>query len=342
MDTIGSVTFPFQDVVLIADVLAGGTSSTRADLRRDLEKVAPFTLDEILEALSELGLRTHHYSHPRMLADHAARHNQDIVLSVYGGEQSRNRMALVPAICETYGLMYVGPDVYGRIVCQDKEISKRLAQEAGLRIAPHRIVRSTSDLPLIADFPSPFVIKPLWEGSSIGVGPENLARTPAGGVDVARRLLEVFRAPIMIEAFIPGAEVSYNVIQKQNHSLVGLTELIMPGQPDYFDHNLFDAEEKLRRIPRHEHRLIDDSLDANDRNCMNRLIELVGGMGYGRIDGKLHEKRYFFLEITPDAWLSRTGAFAMAFLSQGLSYTEIIKAVLLSDRASHLSPPANG
>jgi D-alanine-D-alanine ligase len=342
MGTIGSPGFPFQDVVLVADVLTGTAVAAGYRFQRDLEKVTPVTLNEILDALSELGLRTHHYSHPRDLADHAVRHSRDIVLSIYGGETSRNRMALVPAICETFGLRYVGPDVYGRIVCQDKEISKRLAQEAGVRVVPHRILRSISDLAAIADFPTPFVVKPLWEGSSIGIGQENLARTSADGIAVARRLLEAFQAPIMIEAFVPGAEVSYNIIQGRQSSLTGFTETIIPGQPNFFSHNLFDAKEKQENIWRHDNRLIDELLNKDDQIYLNRLIKLVGGIGYGRIDGKLHDGRFFFLEITPDAWLGKGGAFASAFLYKGLSYPEIVKAILLSDRASHLSLPTNG
>jgi D-alanine-D-alanine ligase len=329
----GSESLPFETVVLVADPLTDTTPDSQTHLRRDLEKTPNYVLSEITDAVRKLGLRLHHYTEPSQLAEAASKHRRDIVLSIYGGEESRNRMALVPAVCESFGLRYVGADAYGRIICQDKEISKRLAKEAGLNTPAHLIIRDHEDLSALRSFPLPFVVKPLWEGSSIGIGPDSLVRSAQDGIAVADRLIRRLRQPLLIEAFVPGIEVNYSLIQLNDRTETRLTQVVVPDSPDYFDLHLFEAEEKLHRHSRFQnHPLALSTLSKSDRDALSRLPNIVGGLGYGRVDGKIHGNVFHFLELTPDAWLAASGSFASGFLQGGWSYEEVIKAVLLSRR----------
>lgn len=279
--------FPFRDVVLVADLLDISIDfDGHTHLRQDLEMTDENTFQTLLSALSELGLKAHHYRDPKTLGMNVGRHAEDVVLSIYGGQGSRNRMALVPAICEANSLRYVGPDVYGRVICQDKEVSKHLARECELATPQHRIIRTQNDLDVINYFPKPFVVKPVMEGSSIGIGPHSLIHEGEDGVNVAQRLLEDLKQPVLVESFVGGREVSYNCIEAEPENLWAYSEIRVEGQDDYFDTHLFDADEKLhRRLPRKVH-TIDDELSDDDRGRLNKLLTMIGRFGYCRIDGK--------------------------------------------------------
>src|SRR6185312_12278582 len=93
----------------------------------------------------ELGLELCHYQEPSELARNADAHRADLVWAIYGGEDSRNRLTLVPSICESFGLRYVGPDGYGRFLAQDKEVTKRLALDCGLTTPAWRVLRFPTD-----------------------------------------------------------------------------------------------------------------------------------------------------------------------------------------------------
>lgn len=323
--------YPFRDVVLIADYLdVSLPGDVPAYLRQDLEMTSEATLQTLLSTFAELGLQVHHYRDPKALGWNAERHVNDLVLSIYGGQGSRNRMALVPAICEANGLRYIGPDVYGRIICQDKEVSKNLARECGIEAPLHRIVRRLDDLGVVDYFPKPFVVKPVMEGSSIGIGPHSLIHEGEDGADIARRLLQEFKQPVLIEAFVGGREVSYNCIEAEPENLWSYSEIHVEGRDGYFNSHLFDADEKLhRRLPRRVH-TIDQELDDEDRKRLNKLLTMIGRFGYCRIDGKHNEGRFVFIEITPDAWIGPTGALAASFMNKDWSYANVIEAILFS------------
>jgi D-alanine-D-alanine ligase len=171
------------------------------------------------------------------------------------------------------------------------------------------VVRDDEEVGLALEFPAPYVVKPLWEGTSIGIGPDNLVKNPEDGERVVLRLLHSLKQPIMLETFVPGREVSWCFIENQrNRPLRSLAELIWENDPGHFDQHLYDAAHKMSaQIP--AVRTITDELDPRDVVAMERLLRLVGPLGYGRIDGKLQNGRFVFLEVTPDAWLGTTGTF---------------------------------
>ena len=323
-------TFDFSDVVVVADILDETRHEDNAYQRTDLEMSEKSTLTTLFDALHALGLTVHHYQSPALLGSNAARHGNDIVLTIYGGRDSRNRMALVPAICEAYQLRYVGPDTYGRIVCQDKEIAKNLARRCRLRTPRWRVLRHEADVGYISGFPLPFVVKPLFEGSSIGISQRNLIRTHPEGAVLSLELLDSFCQPVLIEEFVPGMEVSFNSIETPGSRLWAYSEIVVDEQPGYFDHHLFDADEKqFRRLPRSV-RTIDDQLSDADHHLLDTLLGAISPYGYCRVDGKHVDGQFVFLEITPDAWIAPTGAFARSFMNKGMSYPEVIALVLAS------------
>ncbi len=338
----GGSIFPFRGVVIVADLVTQ-EPEIALHLRRDLEQTHPEMLDELCNAIKQLGLEVYHYEHPKALAENAKKHKNDVVLSIFGGAVSRSRMALVPAVCESMGLSYIGPDAYGRIICQDKEVSKAIAVEAGLKVAQHRIVRNEDDLPKVADFRLPFVAKPLLEGSSIGIGPDSLVTDHSQGVKVIARMLEQFKQPIMVEAFVPGREVSYCFVEApEAGGIRSLAELIWNNEADYFDHHLYDATHKYPDEGVKTIRTINDELLQFDSEALERLLKFLGPIGYGRIDGKLRDGDFIFLEITPDAWLGADGMFVRSFSCLGLSFYDVIAKLLLSGRPNLQGQSTNG
>ncbi|WP_084210138.1 hypothetical protein [Ralstonia sp. A12] len=320
-----------KTVLLVADVYQDEASVLLPEQRRDLEKSSPETIAAITKALNELGLAVLHLRSLEELYQRAAqRRRSDIVLSIFGGERSRNRMALVPAICESLGTRFIGPDTYGRVVCQDKAISKKLALDSGVVTPAHYLARTLSDLQRLTPTRFPLVVKPNLEGSSIGISQQSVVHSVAALNEVAQLALEEFGQPVLIEEFVAGREVSFNVIESVQGTHERFAEIRMVARPDYFNDHLFSADIKTTWSDI-EVVALDDVLIEPDREALLRLIEAVGGIGYCRIDGKLLDGRFQLLELTPDAWLDPRGVFALSFTQTGWSYSEVLAHVLTSE-----------
>lgn len=330
----------FKRLVLIADErLVSENEPTRH--RHDLEMSEPSVVMAILKASAELQIGTVHYQTPRELSEAADEHKSDLILSIFGGKDSRNRMCLVPAVCEVHQLQYVGPDAYGRVICQDKEVSKALAAEAGLAVPSHLTIRTSRDLKRLADIDRPYVLKPSLEGTSIGVYKENLIRRDHEGTKAAQNLLSEFNQPILAEAFVPGREVALNFIETESGLITSFTETTILDSPDYFNENLYDVETKILGDSARQIALIDNEIPTDLLKAAQLLLHMVGPLSYGRIDGKLHNGSFYFLELTPDAHLAPWGVFAQAFIKQGWQFTDVLAAILTAKRPRPRDQAAN-
>lgn len=329
-------------VIIVADMASEENEDRQSKWRHDLEKSSVGTVTAITQAIESLGVSALHLSSLDALAERASlRLSGDVVLSIFGGERSRNRMALVPAICESFDTRFIGPDVYGRIVCQDKEISKMIASQCGIITPWHRIIRAGTDLDRLGSIPFPVVVKPNMEGSSIGISERCRAEDPVQVLEITRELLREFRQPVLVEQFVGGREVSVNVIETIDGTEMRFAEIKVPGSPHYFEDHLFGVEIKAPWMGL-EVALLDEEIAKKDIKAIARLMEAVGHVGYCRIDGKLLDGRFHFLELTPDAWLDPEGVFAQSFTHRGWSYSQVLRHILASEYVSHRRPESNG
>lgn len=332
---------PWSRIVFVADTAPPGDLATAPEMRFDLEKTDRETRQEVMGAIAALGVEVIHIEGPRELIDAAPALTGALVFSTFGGERSRNRLLLVPAIAESLSMDFVGMDAMGHALAADKLVSKRLAADCGVVTPKSRVIRTRDDLALCREFPLPYVLKPIAEGSSIGIGQQNLIREAAAGEGLATALLDRFGQPVLVEAFVPGREVSLVCIEKADGWHEVLVEVRIEGHLDYFDDHLFDADEKqARRLPR-SIALVPEPLPEADLAAIHRFLHSVGHFGYGRVDGKLHQGRFHFLELTPDAWLGRRGHLGEGFRQAGWSYEQVIAEVLRSALLRPRGPVAN-
>lgn len=258
---------------------------------------------------------------PEHLPAHCDVSPRPMVMTIYGGAGSRNRMALVPATCEALGLPYMGADAYGRIVCQDKYLSKIIAREVGLDTSPAVLVRDVNDLPLINVLTPRLVVKPNLEGSSIGIGAKNLVTTHDAAKNLALDLLERFRQPILVEEFVPGREVCFCISGNQHGvNFLEAVEDIHTAQVNFFQDQLYSADIKQNRWNEMGHKLVSSEMTGPLRDTLCRLFSCLGKVDYVRVDCRINRGACNLIEITPDPFLARDGSFGEAFELSGLGY----------------------
>jgi D-alanine-D-alanine ligase len=106
----------------------------------------------------------------------------------WNGSKNRNRTSYAAAICEIYGLRYVGPDPYARLIANDKSLSKVFLARAGLKSPSSVLVTIPAQADLISALGVPVIVKPNMEGSSIGIDLHNDCGSQRPGNPQAGRL----------------------------------------------------------------------------------------------------------------------------------------------------------
>jgi len=131
------------------------------------------------------------------------------------------------ALLDLYGLRYTGSGRLGSALAWDKGVAKQLFALAqvptpGWRIAPV----SAKTVESVLGFP--VIVKPSGQGSTVGL---SLVRE-ADELEAAIELAAQFDGEVLVEAYIPGRELTVGVLNDQP---LAVGEII-PAQGDIFDY----------------------------------------------------------------------------------------------------------
>ena len=129
-----------RPILLVSDVASG---FDKIDLSRsDLEVSEPETIADIVKGIKDSGHKCIHIQNPIELYDASVTHPNCVVLSIWSGERNRNRRAIVPSICEAYRISYIGADPYAAMISGDKELSKSVCADFGIKAPLGILIRS--------------------------------------------------------------------------------------------------------------------------------------------------------------------------------------------------------
>jgi D-alanine-D-alanine ligase len=173
---------------------------------------SPATIDAIAGALQQHGCQVDrigslHSLLPRLVAGE----RWDLVFNIAEGRHGFGREAQVPAVLDAFAIPYTFCEPLAAAVTLHKATAKHVLRDAGLPTAPFFVV---SELDEVARCPLPFPVlgKPVAEGTSKGIGADAVARDAVQLRSLCQRLLTAHRQPVLVEAFLPGRELTVGVV----------------------------------------------------------------------------------------------------------------------------------
>jgi D-alanine-D-alanine ligase len=129
----------------------------------------------------------------------------DVVFNALHGRFGED--GTIQGVLDYLGIPYTHSGVRASALAMDKAAAKAVFAHAGLPVAPHRII----DIAELADhdpLPPPYVVKPVNEGSSVGV---HIIRA---GDNRNAAIVQGWKfGPAMVEQFIPGRELTVCVLE---------------------------------------------------------------------------------------------------------------------------------
>ena len=218
-----------RSLVFIADRITDHANATLES--RSLEMLADTYFHQVQTALNKIAPSVTYYPSPDAFLDNITSHKNDIVLSLWSGAHSRSRRAIVPSICEAYGIAYIGADPYIQTVCADKHLSKTLCSAYGIKTAEDVVLSSEYEFPMLRSLQFPVVVKPNFEGSY------------SDAVTVCKRLLPHFKQ-LLVEEYIAGEEVSVCVAGVGQKLDAFQVVRVAVNNKTFFEHDILGAETK--------------------------------------------------------------------------------------------------
>ena len=199
-------------------LLAGGKSGEREISLKGAEEVA--------RALDPRKYEIKRYDPATDLARLAAEADRlDVAFILLHGPFGED--GTMQGFLDLLGIPYQGSGVLGSAIAMDKDLSKILYRNAGLRV-PAWYMASKDEIKnpskILGQLGLPLVIKPLRQGSSLGMTIARSEDTIAAGLEKAFAVDQ----QVIVEEFIAGREITGGVIGNEELTALPLVEII-PG-----------------------------------------------------------------------------------------------------------------
>ncbi len=252
----------------------------------------------------------------------------DVIFPVLHGTFGED--GTVQGLMELAGLPYVGAGVLASAVGMDKDVQKRLFEQAGLPIVPFMTVRRSewehkraatieSDQKEISGFP--FFVKPATLGSSVGMTRVKAANEISAAMDLAAE----FALKIVIERGIAGREIEVAVLGN-DELRASIPGEIVPHR-EYYDYTakyLEGGTDLLIPAPLNKKQI------KTFQEYAVRAFRAIDGCGMARCDFFLERRsgKIFVNELNTIPGFTSISMYPKLWEASGLPYTELIDRLI--------------
>jgi D-alanine-D-alanine ligase len=260
--------------------------------------------------------------------------DHDLVFNIAEGIRGESRESQIPALLDMLGIHYTGPGVRATTICQNKHVTKTVLKANGIPTPPwvlfpeeaHRVCRLSC----------PVVLKPVHEGSSIGItGEDSVARSPREAVYKARKLRDRYSQSVLIEEYLSGPEITVGIFGNRALEVLPLLEIYTEMYPPEcmnmatVDAKTIHESDSLSGPPR--------SLTGEQTTRITtlacRAYWAIGCRDFGRIDFRLDADGVpSVMEINPipgiNPKIEEVSYFTKMCRMAGMSYEDMIRRIL--------------
>ncbi len=234
----------------------------------------------------------------------------------------------IQGLLEILGIPYTGSKVLASAVGMNKVASKRIWISQGIQTPKYFIFNEHGDVKAQCDqllkiFPLPLVIKPVSEGSSLGV---SLIKTADQLEPVARDTISKFR-DVFVEEFVNGTEVTVGVLEKDGVP-EALPVLELKPNAEFYDFTAKYTKGGTQfiipaRLPRPVYALVQKSAI--------RAFTAIGCRGFARIDMIVdRDGTPFVHEANTIPGMTDLSDLPAQALAAGISYDDLVSRILES------------
>ncbi len=235
-----------------------------------------------------------------------------IALHGPGGEDG-----VIQGALETIGLPYTGSGVAASALGMDKYRCKLLWQALGLLTPTFRMIRDASDLRLAESIGFPLMIKPVHEGSSIGMAKVD----ESAGLQAAWGQAAGFDREVMAELWITGEEYTVSILGDE-----ALPAIRLETPHTFYDYDAkYDADTTRYYCPAG----LSDEQESGVRGLALEAFQAIGAEGWGRVDMMMSQAgELFLIEVNTVPGMTGHSLVPMAAKACGLSFDRLVWRIL--------------
>ncbi|MEI9852073.1 MAG: D-alanine--D-alanine ligase [Sphingomonas sp.] len=294
-------------------VLMGGWSAER--------EVSLMSGKGVAEALESLGHRVTRIDMGRDVALKLAEAKPDVVFNALHGTPGED--GTVQGMLDLMGLRYTHSGLVTSVIAIDKQLTKQALVPHGIPMPTGQVVE-TESLFAADPLPRPYVLKPVNEGSSVGVA--IVTNEGNYGNPIARGAAGPWQEfdSLLAEPYVRGRELTTAVL---GDTALGVTELKPKG--GFYDYQAKYTEGLTEHVCPAE---IPEEIAAECMRIALAAHRLLGCRGTSRSDFRWDDERglagLFLLEVNTQPGMTPFSLVPEQAKHAGMDYAELVRRIL--------------
>jgi D-alanine-D-alanine ligase len=248
----------------------------------------------------------------------------------------------VQGMLELLSLPYTGSGVLASALCMDKSRANAVMAGAGLHVPEFEEIEVKQGVSadvverLVGRFGLPLVVKPVREGSTIGLTIAKDAEQTASGLVLAGR----YDTRIMVQRFQPGTEITIGVLATPEMQVLPTLEIVS-------DNPVYDYDAKY--TPGKSHHIIpariSERAQATASDAAGRAFALLGCAGMARVDIIVDANNApWILEVNTVPGLTELSLLPDAASAAGIAFDQLCQRLVdhgIQRHAHRVGPPGS-
>lgn len=238
-----------------------------------------------------------------------------IILHGRGGEDG-----IVQAILTYQNIPYTGSDVLSSALTMDKLKTKLIWKAMDLPVANYVMVNKTQPVDvesIVKQLGLPLFVKPIHEGSSVGMARVNEISELKDAIDVAFQ----YDDAVMVESFLSGPEFTVAIVGEEV-----LPAIYIKPATKFYDYDAKYLSDSTQYF-------CPSGLPENKEQEIRKLAldayKAVGCRGWGRVDIMFDDnQKPYLLEVNTAPGMTDHSLVPMAAKQYGWSFSELVTRIL--------------
>ena len=237
-----------------------------------------------------------------------------VFICLHGGIGENGRLQ---AVLETFGIKYFGSSPEGSAMAMDKLLSKRILESVGIPTPIYTVYKKGDVSPPVPPR-YPCVVKPVGEGSSVGVSIVSTVSELTGAIEEALECSDT----IIMEARIKGREITVGIL---GDIPLAVTEIIPKGR--FYDYESKYTVGKTVEITPAE---ISEECTKRAMRLAIRTHNALGLKNFSRVDMMIEERTglIYVLEANTIPGMTPTSLLPLAAEYRGIDLSSLCERMM--------------
>lgn len=209
----------------------------------------------------------------------------DVIFNSAVGINHKEEQANIVGMLELLDIPFVGSGLLAQVVSLNKEHAKATFKAVDVPVSPFQTFYSV-DAKLDDDLNFPLFVKPVREGSAVGITEKSLVKNDKELREQVGYILENFNQPALVEGYLPGREFSVGVLGTRNPEILPIMEVIIPEEHGTTQTVDIKANNLVQRSCPAD---ITAELADHIRTAVLKAYDVLGCSEMARVDVKLDE-----------------------------------------------------